>query len=236
MSRLFNIYCDESCHLEHDPYQVMVLGSVWCPTDNVSAIISDLKNIKIKNQLSRNFETKWVKVSPGKIQYYLEVINYFFDNDDLHFRALVVPDKSILNHGEHHQTHDDFYYKMYFEMLKTIICPHDRYRIYLDIKDTRGGEKIRKLHNVLCNNLYDFPHEIIERIQIVRSSEIEILQLCDLLIGSLGAANRDITTSPAKLEIINLIRKRSEYGLNRTTLLRESKFNLLIWYPRTIVQ
>ena len=162
------------------------------------------------------------------------LLNSFFDNDDLHFRALVVPDKSILNHGEHHQTHDDFYYKMYFEMLKTIISPHDRYRIYLDIKDTRGGEKIRKLQNVLCNNLYDFPHEIIERLQIVRSSEIEILQLCDLLIGSLGAANRNITTSPAKLEIINLIRKRSSYGLNRTTLLRESKFNLLIWYPRAI--
>ena len=236
MSTIFNIYCDESCHLEHDPYQVMVLGSVWCPTNSSSVINNDLRNIKTKYKLSRSFETKWGKVSPGEIQYYLEVINYFFDNEDLHFRALVIPDKSILNHSEHQQTHDDFYYKIYFDMLKTIISPQDRYRIYLDIKDTHGGEKIKKLHEVLCNNIYDFPHEIIEKIQIVRSSEIEILQLCDLLIGSLGAASRNITKSSAKLEIINLIRKRSKYGLNRTTLLRESKFNLLIWHPRTSEQ
>lgn len=234
MSKLFNIYCDESCHLENDPYKVMVFGSVWCDAENTSSINNDLRSIKTKHLININFETKWVKVSPGKIHYYLDVINYFFDCEALHFRALVIPDKSILNHSEHQQTHDDFYYKMYFEMLKTIISPHDRYRIYLDIKDTRGGEKIRKLHDVLCNNIYDFPHEIIERIQIVRSSEIEILQICDLLIGALGATNREITKSPAKLEIINKIRKLSGYDLKRTTLLRELKFNLLIWYPREI--
>jgi hypothetical protein len=27
----FNVYCDESCHLEHDRQQAMVLGAVWCP-------------------------------------------------------------------------------------------------------------------------------------------------------------------------------------------------------------
>lgn len=26
MSETFNIYCDESCHLEHDQQKVMVLG------------------------------------------------------------------------------------------------------------------------------------------------------------------------------------------------------------------
>ncbi len=31
MSQVFNIYCDESCHLEHDREKVMVLGAVWCP-------------------------------------------------------------------------------------------------------------------------------------------------------------------------------------------------------------
>ena len=31
MPQVFNIYCDESCHLEHDRQQVMVLGAIWCP-------------------------------------------------------------------------------------------------------------------------------------------------------------------------------------------------------------
>ncbi len=30
MSDIFNVYCDESCHLENDQQNVMVLGAVWC--------------------------------------------------------------------------------------------------------------------------------------------------------------------------------------------------------------
>ena len=33
MSDTFNVYCDESCHLENDHQKVMVLGAVWCPFD-----------------------------------------------------------------------------------------------------------------------------------------------------------------------------------------------------------
>jgi len=33
MSEIYNIYCDESCHLENDRQKAMVLGSVWCPLD-----------------------------------------------------------------------------------------------------------------------------------------------------------------------------------------------------------
>lgn len=31
MSEFFNIYCDESCHLENDGQKSMVLGAVSCP-------------------------------------------------------------------------------------------------------------------------------------------------------------------------------------------------------------
>ena len=36
---------------------------------------------------------------------------------------LVVPDKSELAHEQYNQTHDEFYYKMYFDMLKVIFEP-----------------------------------------------------------------------------------------------------------------
>jgi hypothetical protein len=29
MNKTYNIYCDESCHLENDKQEVMVLGAVW---------------------------------------------------------------------------------------------------------------------------------------------------------------------------------------------------------------
>jgi hypothetical protein len=30
MTQVFNVYCDESCHLEHDRQKVMVLGAIGC--------------------------------------------------------------------------------------------------------------------------------------------------------------------------------------------------------------
>lgn len=36
--KIFNIYCDESCHLENDHQQVMVLGAIWCPEDHSRSI------------------------------------------------------------------------------------------------------------------------------------------------------------------------------------------------------
>ena len=46
MSEIYNIYCDESCYLEHDPDKVMVLGAVWCPADKTAEIENRIKDIK----------------------------------------------------------------------------------------------------------------------------------------------------------------------------------------------
>lgn len=37
MSTVYNLYCDESCHLENDGQKAMVLGAVWCPDDKLAA-------------------------------------------------------------------------------------------------------------------------------------------------------------------------------------------------------
>lgn len=230
MAEAFNIYCDESCHMEHDHQSAMVLGSVWCPREKVREICVRIRGIKTRHDLATDFEIKWTKVSPAKVDFYLALMDYFFGESDLHFRALIVPDKSKLNHPAYQQTHDEWYYKMYFDMLKVILNPYARYRIYLDIKDSQGGTKVAKLHDVLCNNMYDFSRSIIESVQIVRSEEVEILQLADLLIGTVSYVNRGLSTSVAKQALVERMRQRSGYSLTRTTLLQESKVNLFRWH------
>ena len=191
---------------------------------------------KVRNGISPSTELKWTKVSPAKVQAYKDIIDYFFDDDDLHFRAIIIPDKSKLNHAAFHQTHDEWYYKMYFDMLKVILSPKDRYEIYIDIKDTNSYRKAQKLKEVCSNSMYDFSQSVIQRLQPVRSDEIQIMQLVDLLIGAVGYQNRvfpnGTTRSQAKIDIIELIKKRSNYLLTRTTLLRESKCNLFVWDAR----
>ncbi|TNC81303.1 MAG: DUF3800 domain-containing protein [Oleiphilus sp.] len=229
MSETYNVYCDESCHLENDNQKAMVLGAIWCRLDKRKEIAERLREIKVKHNLKPDFEIKWTKVSRSKLSFYLDVLDYFFDDDDLNFRGLIVPDKRVLNHSAFSQDHDDWYYKMYFTMLKTIFDPHSHYRVYIDIKDTLGHEKINNLHDVLCNNAFDYSRKMIERIQRVHSHESEQLQLADLLIGALAYLHRELGESDSKLALIQRIKERSGYSLDRSTLLRESKFNLLLW-------
>jgi hypothetical protein len=229
----YNLYCDESSHLEHDHHRFMVLGAIWMDAAKAGEVAQRLREIKMRHGLWARFEVKWTKVSPGLLSFYLDYLDYFFDDDDLNFRGLVA-DKTKLRHEAFVQTHDTWYYKMYFNLLKALLAPADRYRIYIDVKDTRGGIKVRKLHDVLCNNMYDFDRRTVERVQQVRSHEVEALQLADLLIGAVNYANRGAEGSPAKSALVERIRKRSRYSLTRSTLLREQKFNLFRWEPQEV--
>ena len=226
---IINVYCDESCHLENDHIQTMVLGAVSCPQLKAREISIQIKGIKEKFGLPSSFEIKWTKISEGQLPFYRHLIDYFFDEDKLCFRGLIIPNKKVLDHDSFGQTHDDWYYKIYFQMLKAIFDEDDRYRIYIDIKDTLGAYKIEKLHDVLCSNIYDFNKKIIERLQQIHSHESSVLQITDLLIGAIGYHNRGLQGSRAKLELIKLIQRRSGYCLERSTLLRANKFNLLRW-------
>ncbi len=225
----YNIYCDESCHLENDQQRVMVLGAIWCPSSITKQSFLEIRDIKRTYGIKPNVEIKWNKVSPAQLSFYSALIRYFFDNNDLHFRALVIPDKTMLRHEVFRQTHDTWYYKMYFDMLKAILSPNDSYRIYLDIKDTKSADKVTKLRDVLCNNFYDFDRQIIQNLQIVQSHEVELVQLADLLIGAVSYANRNLETSIAKLKLVELMRQLSGYSLTKTNLLRETKVNIFIW-------
>jgi len=229
MGQSFNIYADESCHLENDGQRTMVLGAVWCPRKRVRTISRRLKEIRARHGLPLHFEFKWKKVSAKKGDFYRELIEYFFQESALHFRGLVVPDKTMLDHDAFQQTHDTWYYKMYFTMLTTILHTNASYRIYLDIKDTRSAAKVQKLHEVLCNKHYDLCQEMIESVQNVRSEEVSIMQLADLLVGAVSYANRDSDTSTTKVELVAQIRGLSRQNLIDTTSLYDTKFNLLRW-------
>lgn len=232
MNQAYNIYCDESCHLEHDGIKPMGLGCVWCAKEDRLEIFEELRDLKTKHSLKPHCELKWNAVSPAKIDYYIEVVNYFFANPKLHFRALIVADKSQLKHDDFGQSHDEFYYKMYFNLLKTIIVPGDYYEVYIDIKDTQSEQKVKKLKEVISNTHYDFDQSMIRRIQQVDSKEVELVQLTDLLLGAIVYFQRGLDGSQAKLNLINLLKKKSGYSLTRSTLYKEDKFNLFFWRPK----
>jgi hypothetical protein len=232
--KTFNIYCDESCHLENDQQQVMILGALCCPAELSRSIAKGIKAVKVKHNLSPTFEIKWTKVSPGKLDFYMDLLDFFFQEKHLHFRALIVPDKTKLCHDAFKHDHDTWYYKMYFELLKVLLNPQDRFRVYLDIKDSRSGDKVAKLHEVLSNNNYDFERQIVGKIQNVHSHEIEQVQLADLLIGCVLAANKNNNESFSKRALVEKMRDVLECCLTQSTPLWQRKVNLFRWSSREV--
>jgi len=110
-----------------------------------------------------------------------------------------------------------------------MIYSDKEYRIFLDIKDTKGGPRVKKLHDVLCNNRYDFKKDVIKKVEQIHSNHSEILQLTDLIIGALSYYNRGLITSKAKLELIKVIENRVKHKLNVSSNRNQTKFNLFIW-------
>lgn len=232
MTNTIHIYCDESCHLEHDHQKAMVLGAIWCPASHRAELGRKVKAIRKQFGVPPEIEIKWTKISPARLDFYLSLVDLFFDEPLMNFRAVVIPDKSILDHGSFNQSHNDFYYKMWYLLLTRLVDDKHCFRTFIDIKDTRGREKVRKLQEVLCNTYYDFDRKRISDIVEVHSHQVPLLQLADLLIGALSYVHRGLRGSAAKQSIIDRIRERSGHELLRTTPPRVDKFNVLVWRPK----
>lgn len=48
---MINIYCDESCHLEHDKQKVMAIGGIACPNYAKFNVYKDIKKLRKNIQL-----------------------------------------------------------------------------------------------------------------------------------------------------------------------------------------
>ncbi len=216
-NKTFNFYCDESCHLESDGQKFMLIGYVSSPYNQVKMHHEAIRNIKIKHRLK--VEVKWSALSKSSYPLYSELIDYFFATD-LQYRAIVI-DKSKINHDNFNQSHDDFYYKMYYQLLNKKISPESNYNIYLDIKDTRSAQKVQGLKEYL-----NYQYLSVRTLQNIRSHESELMQLTDIITGALGYNLTGSNKMIAKVQIINKIKNHSKLPLTRSTSKEDDKFNL----------
>ena len=229
------IYCDESCPLEHEP--ITLLGAIGCSYQNKDKIVKDLRDLKSKYFTNSKYETKWIKVSQSKVEYFKDLINYFHDNNDIHIRILVAKDKKYLNNDKYNAgDYQEWYYKMYYYLLdKFIDANYDYYMLY-DEKDKYTTYKMNKVKDILKNkkkfnstDLFDF------RIKQINSKESELMQLLDVVMGAVGYKNRGFLNKKkgeAKKEIVMYLESIFGKSISETTSQFESKFNIFVWTPR----
>ena len=204
MNKTFNIYCDESCHIEHDHKDYMFLGSVSCAYPQIRRHCKRIKELKKEHNFYA--EIKRSKVSMSKVRFYLDLIDYFFDTD-LKFRAIGIK-KSQIKCDEMGSSYDDFFYKMYYLLLNYKIDTLDCYNVYLDIKDSFSAQKVRKLKEVL-NTKYG----VFRNVQNICSHESLLMQLADLIMGAVSYnVNDKEHKNAAKMMIIERIMKHLHTG------------------------
>jgi hypothetical protein len=216
MNKTFNIYCDESCHIENDHKKYMFLGSTSVAYNQVKFHTAQINELKKKHSFYA--EIKWSKVSKSKLRFYLDIIDYFFATD-LQFRCVGV-EKAKINNTAFNQTYDDFYYKMYYSLLNHNINSTYNYNVYLDIKDTLSAYKVNKLKVVLNTKFGVF-----RNVQNIRSHESIIMQITDFMMGAISYLhNDDKKINLAKVQIIDKIKHHCKEQLDKTNY--SNKLNL----------
>ncbi len=217
MNKTFNLYCDESTHIENDGQPFMLIAYISTPYHLLKMHNRNIRELKLQHFYRG--EMKWSTISKSQYPFYNEIIDYFFSND-LSFRAIVI-DKSQLQHENFNQDHNTFYDKMYYQLLNKKIDPNNNYNIYMDIKDSYSYLKAKSLKEYLERD-----YKNIRNIQIIHSYESELMQLADILMGAINYKLRGLNKVTAKNNIIEKIEKIYKRPLSKPTTVTENKFNL----------
>ena len=219
-TQIYNVYCNESLYSTHDGGSVTALGVLVCESSQVRNLSDEVRALKSKHRLKTNFEIKWTKVSPSKMDFYLALVNLVLDDDRLDFHGIVRIDESRVEFSR-----DRFYDELYCQIFDSVLRLRQRYRMYLNVRDTRGGWMIRRLQDMASAA----GERYVERIQQVRSRESELLQAVDLLAGALTYANRGLSGGVGKEAIIERMRFRlGDQALTSSFASTEFGFNVSI--------
>ena len=219
----YEIYCDESCWealYDKDSHQYAVIGGVWIPAEkrqDVKARIADLKR-----KYSLFGEMKWNRICPGSVEMYKELIQYFFDDEQIRFRAICIK-ASEVNHERFNAGNGELgFYKFYFQLIHHWMVMGNSYQVFVDYKTNGYQHRVKELGSILNNA----STAVLTQIQALPSEESVLIQLADVMTGAVASSfNNQGTKSAAKQCIRELIEKHLGHGIKGTSL-GESKFNV----------
>lgn len=221
----FEIYCDEAnpdVLTSSEPHaQYLMIGSLWLPVDLRSEIKARILGLRQRHQAWG--EIKWHKIARSKQSFYEEIIDLFVGyGNNLRFRCIAV-DRSQMNLALHDNDSELGFYKFYYQLLHHWILDFNNYRIFCDAKSNRDPKRLPVLARCLSRaNL----SSSIDGVQSLQSSEVVLIQLCDLLLGAAGSRiNSTLRIGSAKEALV----QRLESAIGRSlapTHKAEEKFNV----------
>lgn len=221
----FEVYCDEAnpdvLTSENPRARYLMIGSLWLPAELRGEIKGRIAALRERHKAWG--EIKWNKVSPKRLNFFVELIDLFISyGDNLRFRCIAV-DRTQLNMALHDNDGELGFYKFYYQLLHHWILDFNEYRVFCDVKSHRDPKRLPVLARCLARaNL----SSCIESIQSLPSDEVVLIQLCDLLLGAANSRiNQTLRDGSAKSAVVH----RLESALGRKLApshKAEEKFNV----------
>lgn len=220
----FEVYCDESgleALTKKQAHLYTAMGGIWMPADYRQIFKDNMNAIKQKHSIYG--ELKWNKISPKFFDVYKEIIDYFFQAEQLRFRVILIEADKVDNYTFNNTDSELGFYKFYYQLLHHWIFDFNDYNIFLDLKENRNKGRLKELERCLDNaNLTSG----IQQVQGLPSHESLGIQLADILTGLTNAKfNREIT-SKAKIGLIEYVENTYLGKTIKATSRWEEKFNV----------
>lgn len=223
----FEVYCDESrpdlLSSQRRAATYMLIGSLWLRADKRQAFKKQLHELRDRHKVGGEF--KWQKISPSRVMFYEEVVDFFCrqSDEDLRFRCIAVDQNKVDLRLYHDDDQELGFYKFYYQLLHHWILDCNEYAFFLDFKSTGQRDRLPILRQCLDRSNLS---SVVARVQAIRSRESVLVQLVDVLTGAAAyRLNSQTRSESAKFAVV----RQLERGLDREiapTWKSEQKFNV----------
>jgi hypothetical protein len=222
----FEAYCDESnpevLGARNTQTQYLLIGSVWLQSEDRSQFKDSIYELRNRHKIGSEF--KWNRISPSRVDFYADLIEFFFmQGERLRFRCIAV-DRDKVDLTRFHANDQELgFYKFYYQMLHHWILDFNEYAFFLDTKKNRCPLRLATLKRCLdASNL----SSVVANVQAIESNQSVLIQLADVLTGVVSRRlNRSSQGSRARDSIVEAVEHRLGHSIGPTGR-SENKFNV----------
>lgn len=226
-----DLYCDESrqdllvnkAAITQDNRYVSI-GGLLVPREKRTLLKKRINELKQQYGIVKEF--KWGNVSDNKIDFYKALVDLFFGTEfkNVCFRCVIIDAMKIDNEKYNDDDQELGYYKFYYQLIHNWVNSSDTYYVFTDYKTNKEKDRLQELRRILNRQ---YVRDNIEIIQAIDSAESVILQLQNILMGTVSYKYNygDNGSSTAKSELVAYVEQKLGRKIG-ATYSSEHKFNI----------
>jgi hypothetical protein len=245
------IYTDESCtKADQGPY--MLIGGIVCDDETSKEVRKAIKLLQVSHSLPSGFEFHFANIQPNKVEVYKKLCDIFIDFYNqkssyqrgiqetriyrrICFEGMLIShakiDHTKFSNGDPELGFFQFYYTLLAHTLRKHYFLGHQFHITIDAISTKNPQMVSNLHKRLNTSCLPDVINPIKTVQRQNSKAELLLQMADVILGSVSFAWNKLPTQSsknidAKREVVQHLENKLDTPLSKTTYFAKS---LNIW-------